>query len=171
MLPPWPNRVSARRRRALGIAAVALGAVLISLLAGVWVVEEEAPEYLRTVGEAWGILSVLGEEPNSDKLIYAIQNREMKGRRLAIEYLGEGGYGGALPVFETIVRDSSEPDDIRVAALENSLLISREHGLELARAMVDDPILSGAARTILEDEEALRNRPSRVKKLFNAVPR
>ena len=41
----------------------------------------------------------------------------MPGRRLAIEGLGEGGYGDSLPVLEGIVRDSNEQADHRIAAL------------------------------------------------------
>ncbi len=118
------------------------------------------------VEEAFGVVDALDGRPNDDQLIAAIQNPDMPGRKLAIEYLGEGGYGDALPVLERIVRDTSEAPHFRVSALESILFIAKWKGQQLAREFGSDGDLHETVRIILEDEDRILKRPSRARKLI-----
>lgn len=169
---------SRRRRERLVIAATAI-LVVLALFFGPKVVSRmrartegvasRAFGGVDTVGEAASILEILGEDASDERLIAAIQDPDMPGRRLAIEFLGEGGYGDSLPVLEKIVRDRGELTDHRVAALEATYLIARHRARDLALEFRSDPRLGETCRIVLEDEMQIRQRPSRVKILLNFV--
>ncbi len=122
-----------------------------------------------TLREAASVLDILEDGASDEKLIAAIQDRDMPGRRLAIEFLGEGGYGDSLPVLDAIVRDRTELADHRVAALEAIYLIARHQARNLAREFRSDSALGETCRIVLEDELQIRQRPSRVKPLIHFV--
>jgi len=125
---------------------------------------------LTTVNEAMAIAEALGDRPNDDQLIRVIRDRDFSGRKLAIEFLGEGGYGDALPVLETIARDTTEADRFRVAALESVFRIAAHRGRTLAHEFESDRVLGPTAREILAGGEAISQRPSRLKPLMKYVP-
>ena len=61
-----------------------------------------------------------------------LPNKEMKRRRYAIGFLGNGRYYEALPALEKIVSDESEVMYFRLDALEAIFQISPEHVQEFA---------------------------------------
>jgi hypothetical protein len=169
------GHIKRRRRERILIAGVLLLAIVSVGMAprfADWITGRSRPRAgtIATVGEAMAIAEALGDHPNDDQLIKAIQDREFAGRRLAIEFLGEGGYGDALPVLDTIVRDSSEADRFRVAALEAIFRIAAHHGRSLALEFEQDRVLGGTALDILTGGEAIRSRPSRLEPLVKYVP-
>ena len=176
MTGTFTSRAKARRRREwllIGAAAAMAFVTLIAITPAVqWATSGAGfgRRALTTAREAAAIAEVLGDHPTDDRLIEAIKDPAMQGRQLAIEFLGEGGYGDALPVLDAIVRDPAEPDRLRVAALEASFLIARYKGRLLAREFQNDPVLGASADTILHNEDAIRNRPSRVQTLINLAP-
>lgn len=169
----------ARRRRERMVIASAVGGMLVLfvLLPGVIAYVRgrvsEASELVDatvgSVGEAAGVLETLGENPSDEKLIEAIKDRDMPGRRMGIEMLGEGGHGQALPVLRSIVRDTTDVPDHRVAALEAINLIAHHEAVDLAEQYQDDKALENTARLILTDDSSLRNKRSRVKTLHNLI--
>ncbi|MBN2309117.1 MAG: hypothetical protein JXR94_09115 [Candidatus Hydrogenedentes bacterium] len=171
-------RRSRRRREILFVSLaaaliIASGVVLTPLLRRLGERSPHAPARepgaLNTISEAMAVADVLGDSPNDDKLIEAIKDPQMQGRTLAIEFLGEGGYGDALPVLEGIVRDPNESARYRVAALEAIFLIAGHQGRTLAQEYENDGTLGATARRILYEPDTIRDRPSRVKSLLNAV--
>lgn len=119
--------------------------------------------------EASGLLEALGPAPNDDKVIEAIKDPNLPGRLLAIEFLGEGGYGDALPVLEHIVRSPDESTAARESALESVFLIAEHRGRWLAEEFQRHPLLKSAAQRILNHPDAIRNRPSRCRALIGLV--
>jgi hypothetical protein len=61
-----------------------------------------------------------------------IKNKEMRRRRYAIGFLGNGSYKDALPVLEPILQDSSEEDFFRGDALQSIYMIDESRGRQLA---------------------------------------
>ena len=161
-----------RRREGALVAAMLLLAFVSAWLA------PRAADWFRgrrggasgTVGEAMAIAEALGDHPNDDQLIKVIQDRDFAGRQLAIEFLGEGGYGDALPVLDTIIRDSSEADRFRVAALEAVFRIAAHHGHSLAVEFEGDRVLGPTAQVILAGGETITTRPSRIQTLMRYAP-
>jgi hypothetical protein len=121
----------------------------------------------ETVKEAYGMMTVLGDHPNDERLIIAIKDRDMPGRQMGIEYLGEGKHGDSIPVLEAIVRDPSERASHRVAALDSIYKIAAHKGIELAREFEGDSDLADLSRRILHEPDKLDEHPSRVKRLFD----
>ncbi len=120
----------------------------------------------QDVGEASDLIEALGPEPNDDKVIEAVKNPNLPGRLLAIEFLGEGGYGDAIPVLERIVRSSTDTASMRAAALESIFLIAEHKGRWLAEEFKQHPQLKDAAQRIINDPDSIRNRPSRCRALI-----
>ncbi len=84
-------------------------------------------------------------------VIRDIQNRDMKLRRYAIGFLGNGRYTEAVPILERILSDESEIYYFRSDALEAIYQISPWHARELAPRFMNGPQLLGSvARDIAE---------------------
>ncbi len=76
-------------------------------------------------------------------VINEIPNREMRLRRYAISFLGNGRYPEALPSLETILRDESEIHYFRADALQAIYQISDARAKELAPLYVNGHQLLG----------------------------
>jgi len=61
-----------------------------------------------------------------------IQNKEMKLRRYAIHFLGNGKYSEAIPALEAILKDKEEKDYFRADALASIYNIDNEKGEKLS---------------------------------------
>lgn len=80
-----------------------------------------------------------------------IQNKDMKLRRYAIGFLGNGRYSEALPILEKILADESEIYYFRSDALEAIYQISPQRARELSPKFINGPqLLGGVARDIVE---------------------
>jgi nitrogen fixation-related uncharacterized protein len=75
--------------------------------------------------------------------IAEVPNKEMKHRRYAIGFLGNGQYRDALPVLEQILADETELYYFRVDALEGIFRISPVRARELASRHVKGKDLLG----------------------------
>ncbi len=72
-----------------------------------------------------------------------VKNKEMRRRRYAIGFLGNGSYKQAIPVLEAILKDTSEADNFRVDALHSIYLIDQSLGSIYAQMHQDDPTSLG----------------------------
>lgn len=165
------RRASSQRNTVIVIFAVAVllasTPFLPRILARFGVGIDKGKEAVGIARDALGVMTVLGEDPNDEKLIEGIQDRNMPGREMGIEFLGEDGHGQALPVLETIVRDTSERATDRVAALNAIYKIAAHKGLQLAKEFENDSELADTAHRILHASDESEEEPSRVRKLFS----
>lgn len=76
-------------------------------------------------------------------VIEELPNKEMRLRRYAIGFLGNGRYTQALPCLEAILQDESEIDYFRADALEAIYQISPARAKELAPRYVSGQELLG----------------------------
>ena len=134
-----------------------VGIVLIGLITGLclWWAVTEGP--LRSPQDALNdfyAVSDRAEDQLMDPLIlngrrvvpYIIQeirNKDMKLRRYAIGFLGNGRYIEAIPVLEQILADESEIWYFRSDALESIYQIAPIRARELAAKHIDGPELLG----------------------------
>jgi HEAT repeat protein len=80
-----------------------------------------------------------------------LPNKNMRLRRYAIQFLGDGRYESALPALEKILADESEVYYFRTDALKAIYQIVPERALVLAKAYVkSEASLGEVARTIAD---------------------
>ncbi len=83
-------------------------------------------------------------------VVAEIPNKEMRLRRYAIGFLGNGRYAEALPALEEILKDESEVYYFRADALEAIYQISQDKARALAPAYTNgEDLLGQAAREIV----------------------
>jgi len=86
-------------------------------------------------------------------VISAVPNKDMRLRRYAIGFLGNGRYRSALPVLEEVLADESEIYYFRADALEAIYQIAPDRAQALAPRHVNgEDLLGQVARTIVADE-------------------
>jgi hypothetical protein len=144
------------------IAVGAVSAVGLVALLGLWWAVAEGP--LRNPGEAledFYEAKDRAEDQLMDPLILTgssvvplvlkeLPNKDMRRRRYAIGFLGNGRYSEALPMLEVILNDESEIYYIRADALEAIFQISQSRAKELAPNFVNGRELLGkVAREIV----------------------
>jgi hypothetical protein len=144
------------------IAGSAVSAVGLVALLGLWWAVAEGP--LRNPGEAledFYEAKDRAEDQLMDPLILTggsvvppvlkeLPNKDMRLRRYAIGFLGNGRYYEALPMPEVILNDESEIYYIRADALEAIFQISQSRAKELAPNFVNGRELLGeVAREIV----------------------
>jgi hypothetical protein len=144
------------------IAGCAVSAVGLAALLGLWRPVVEGPlrdpyEALKDFYEA----KDRAEDQLMDPLILTgssvvplvlkeLPNKDMRLRRYAIGFLGNGRYSEALPMLEVILNDESEIYYIRADALEAIFQISQSRAKELAPNFVNGRELLGeVAREIV----------------------
>ena len=99
-------------------------------------------------------------------VIAAVPHRQMRLRRYAIRFLGNGRYREALPVLEQVLSDDSELFYFRADALEGIFRISPERARELApRYSGSEGLLGRVAGDIV----AGRSLASRTRSYWQAV--
>ncbi len=90
-------------------------------------------------------------------VIAAVPNKEMRRRRYAIAFLGNGRYRDALPVLEQVLADESEVFYFRADALEAIFRISVERAREVAPRHVNGKDLLGqVAQEIVSGRSPVR---------------
>src|SRR5262245_48763067 len=148
-----------KTRIIVGSAVSAVG--LVALLGLLWAVAEgplrNPVEALKDFYEA----KDRAEDQLMDPLILTgssvvplvlkeLPNKDMRLRRYAIGFLGNGRYSEALPMLEVILNDKSEIYYIRAEALEAIFQISQSRAKELAPNFVNGQELLGeVAREIV----------------------
>ena len=173
----WGSYMGVRHRREIVITAGGLALLLGAAILAPMVSQRVAARVSgtpsdsgtltpATLADAWDVVGALGDQPTDDRLIAAVRDKKMRGRRLAIEVLGEARSGDALPLLESIVHDRTETPDIRIAALEASYLIAAHQGRGLADQYQQDPVIGSAARRVLTDTGEIAGRRSRVRALL-----
>ncbi len=147
------------------MAKIAIVAVVIVAGLGIWWAFAEGPfrdpeDALRDFYEA----RERAEDQLMDPLILngrrvvplvisAVTNKDMRLRRYAIGFLGNGRYRSALPVLEKVLADESEIYYFRADALEAIYQIAPERAQSLAPGHVDgEDLLGQVARTIVAGE-------------------
>lgn len=144
------------------IAGSAVSAVGLVALLGLWRPVAEGP--LRNPGEALEDFYEAKdrvEDQLMDPLILTgrsvvplvlkeLPNKDMRLRRYAIGFLGNGRYSEALPLLDVILNDESEIDYFRGDALRSIFQISQSRARELAPNFVNGQELLGeVAREIV----------------------
>jgi hypothetical protein len=144
------------------IAGSAVSAVGLVALLGLWWAVAEGP--LRNPGEAledFYEAKDRAEDQLMDPLILTgrsvvqlvlkeLPNKDMRLRRYAIGFLGNGRYSEALPLLEVILNDESEIDYFRADALRSIFQISQSRAREMAQNFVNGQELLGeVARKIV----------------------
>jgi hypothetical protein len=100
-------------------------------------------------------------------IIEKIQDRNMQRRRVAIDFLGNGSYKQALPVLEKIMKDETEENRFRAAALISVFKIDKNYGRQFAQQYKDnEDDLGKAARDILDHKDYLKYRRTYLDALF-----
>lgn len=90
-------------------------------------------------------------------VIAEVPNKQMRLRRYAIGFLGNGQYRDALPVLEQVLVDESEIYYFRADALEAIFRISAERARELAPRHVNgEDLLGRAAQEIVAGRSPVR---------------
>jgi hypothetical protein len=157
------------RNRIIIIAGSAVSAIGLVALLGLWWAVAEGP--LRNPEEALEDFYEArdrAEDQLRDPLILngrrvvplvlkEIPNKDMRLRRYAISFLGNGRYSEALPMLEAILNDESEIYYFRSGALEAIFHISQARAKELAPNFVNGQELLGeVAREIVAGRYTIR---------------
>jgi hypothetical protein len=99
-------------------------------------------------------------------VIEKIQDRNMKKRGLAIDFLGNGKHKQAIPVLEKIVIDESEEEHVREIALVSIYQIDGELGNQFAQKFKSDGILAEISKDIIAKKSYLNYRRTYIDALF-----
>lgn len=99
-------------------------------------------------------------------IIEKIRDRNMKRRRLAIDFLGNGEYRQALPTLEKIMLDETEERRFRETALISIFRIDKKLGDKFAQQYKNDGGLGKIAQDILSNKDYLDNRRTYLDALF-----
>ncbi|HEY3039305.1 MAG TPA: hypothetical protein VGJ66_11240 [Pyrinomonadaceae bacterium] len=88
-----------------------------------------------------------------------VKDKNMRRRRYAIGFLGNGSYKQALQSLETILQDATEEDYFRGDALQSIYMIDEFRGRELAKRYTDrQDYLGEIARRVIAGDSQLKKR-------------
>lgn len=88
-----------------------------------------------------------------------VKNKDMRRRRYAIGFLGNGSYKDALPVLEAILHDPAEEDYFRGDALQSVYMIDESKGRGLAQKYKDSQnYLGETSRRVISGDSQLKKR-------------
>jgi HEAT repeat protein len=115
--------------------------------------EEAYTDFMDTTDQAEDMLMdplILAGESVVHIVLKEIKSKDMKLRRYAIHFLGNGKFKQAIPVLKTILSDVTEEDYFRSDALGSIFAIDNKLGLVLAKQfMSQDDILGKKANKIV----------------------
>jgi hypothetical protein len=100
---------------------------------------------------------ILAREEVVPLVIREVRNKNMPRRRYAILFLGNGSYKQALPVFEEILKDSSEDELFRGDASVAIFLIDETRGRKYAMDYSNDKTFLGKGQMTLLTVEYQKN--------------